>query len=232
MPWRGICTGYSMTNLPSFRPRQIIGRLAERGEVLPDIGFLRWLDLALRRTNELNNSRAPTGAVVATLGATEPESGWLLCNGQAVSKTDYADLYAVVGDTYGSTALTFNLPDLAGRTMIGADSIALKAFGGSNSITLTTAQLPAHSHGIIDTGHSHGVTDPGHTHSAAAVDAGTAEADAGSPVDGATAGTTGSATTGVTVNSATTGITVDSTGSGDAVDITPAAVGVNWLIKT
>ena len=222
--------------------------------VLPNINglgftevFQRWLE-DLRR--KVLAESFPVGALQAGLAATAP-AGWLICDGSAVSKTTYAELYAVVGDTYGSTTETFTLPDLRDRVLVGADTIALKATGGSNSVTLTTDQLPAHSHGVTDAGHthsftgtphSHTVTDPGHTHSA---DVGTGANDAltGMNVESVsgTPGTTGSATTGISVDNATaggsnssetTGISIQNTGAGDAINITPASVGVTWLIKT
>ena len=56
----------------------------------------------------------PTGCVQAFAGNTTPQ-GWLLCDGSAVSRTDYAALYAVIGTTYGAGdgSTTFNLPNLA-----------------------------------------------------------------------------------------------------------------------
>lgn len=186
----------------------------------------------LRKWEEVRNSVAgfPVGTLAGTMVATEP-AGWLLCNGQTLKKDRYAALYAVVGDTFGSTATTFDLPNLQDRALVGQGAISLKGTGGNNSITLTVAQLPAHSHSVTDAGHSHGVTDAGHTHSTGVKNA-TADAQAGSDVHSAIDGTTGSATTGVSVSSATTGISVDSTGSGDAVDITPKAMGINWIIKS
>ena len=55
---------------------------------------------------------APTGAVMAFAGSSAPE-GWLVCDGSAVSRTTYADLFAVIGTTYGSGDgnTTFNLPE-------------------------------------------------------------------------------------------------------------------------
>ena len=55
---------------------------------------------------------APTGAVMAFAGSSAPE-GWLVCDGSAVSRTTYADMFAVIGTTYGSGdgSTTFNLPN-------------------------------------------------------------------------------------------------------------------------
>ena len=85
-------------------------------------------------------------------GASAP-AGWLLCRGQAISRTVYAALFAVIGTTYGAGdgSTTFNLPDLRDRFPVGAGSTyALNAKGGANTVTLTKEQsgLPAHGHGF------------------------------------------------------------------------------------
>lgn len=65
----------------------------------------------------------PVGCVFPYAGSTAP-TGWLLCNGQAVSRTIESQLFAVLGTTYGSGngTTTFNLPDLRGRVIIGKDT--------------------------------------------------------------------------------------------------------------
>lgn len=107
----------------------------------------------------------PTGSVSPYAGLTEP-SGWLFCYGQAVSRTTYAALFAVVSTTYGSGdgSTTFNLPDLRGRVIAGQDDMGgtsanrltnqtgglngdtLGATGGAETHTLTEAQMPLHGH--------------------------------------------------------------------------------------
>src|SRR5262245_45908904 len=64
---------------------------------------------------------APTGSVVAFAGVSAP-TGWLLCDGAAVSRTIYVNLYNVIGTTYGvgDGSTTFNVPDLRGRAAIGS----------------------------------------------------------------------------------------------------------------
>lgn len=103
-----------------------------------------------------------TGAVMAFAGSTTP-TGWLLCDGSAVNRTTYADLFTVIGVTYGSGdgSTTFNLPDWRGRVIVGFDSTvtefnALGKKSGERAVTLSTSQIPAHSHGVNDPGHSHG----------------------------------------------------------------------------
>ena len=65
----------------------------------------------------------PTGSIIPFAGKTAPE-GWLFCQGQAVSRTTYAQLFAVIGTTYGSGdgSTTFNVPDLRGRVAVGAEA--------------------------------------------------------------------------------------------------------------
>jgi microcystin-dependent protein len=111
----------------------------------------------------------PTGATGATgtgitagiiemfAGATAP-SGWLLCDGAAVSRTTYSDLFAITSTTYGvgDGSTTFNLPNLNGRVPVGLDTSqtefdVLGETGGVKSVTLTGAQSGTSVHGHADT---------------------------------------------------------------------------------
>ncbi len=104
---------------------------------------------------------APTGAMLMW-PANTPPTDWLLCYGQAVSRTTYANLFNVIGTTFGAGdgTTTFNLPDLRGRFPLGQDDMggtsanrvtgtAADSIGGNSGAenhTLTTSQLPAHNH--------------------------------------------------------------------------------------
>lgn len=91
----------------------------------------------------------PLGSVLVYAGSVAP-SGWLLCDGSAVSRTDYSRLFSVIGTTYGTGngSTTFNLPNLQDRIPVGKGSIniAIGSTGGQDSVTLTTGQLPSHNH--------------------------------------------------------------------------------------
>lgn len=65
----------------------------------------------------------PAGTILP-FGGTVAPSGFLLCNGQTVSRTDYSDLYAAIGDNFGNGngSTTFHVPDLRGRFLRGVDS--------------------------------------------------------------------------------------------------------------
>jgi hypothetical protein len=64
----------------------------------------------------------PPGAVIAYMGTNAP-NGWLMCDGSAISRTQYAALFAVIGTSsgYGDTTTTFNLPDLRGVFLRGVN---------------------------------------------------------------------------------------------------------------
>ena len=74
---------------------------------------------------------APEGTVVAFVGTVAP-TGWLMCDGQAYSKTTYASLFAVIGEKFGSTGSTagandmFRVPDLRGMFIRGLDAGAIR----------------------------------------------------------------------------------------------------------
>ena len=85
-------------------------------------------------------------------GAATAPTGWLLCDGSAVSRTTYADLFAVIGTRFGAGngSTTFNLPDLRDRFVVGAGtSYNINATGGKATHVLTIEEMPAHSHSII-----------------------------------------------------------------------------------
>ena len=79
-------------------------------------------------------SPVPTGVVNAYAGATAP-TGWLLCYGQAISRTTYSALFTAISTTYGvgNGTTTFTLPDMRGRTVAGQDDM-----GGTSADRLTT----------------------------------------------------------------------------------------------
>ena len=131
----------------------------------------------------------PTATIVPWSDSSVP-SGFLECDGSAVSRSTYADLFAIVGTTYGSGdgSTTFNVPDLQDNVAVGKSGTKnLASTGGTNTVTstgnvggstanasLSTPQLASHSHGSIvhrpqvdnQGGINHIMTQPGNTGSA------------------------------------------------------------------
>jgi microcystin-dependent protein len=105
----------------------------------------------------------PPGSVIPYAGATSP-SGYLLCDGSVVSTNTYASLFLAIGSTYntgGEGAGNFRLPDLRGRTPIGAGQGSLltnRLLGerlGEEQHLLTELEMPSHTHNVRDLGHAH-----------------------------------------------------------------------------
>ena len=126
---------------------------------------------------QLNTKLDSAGAFVVQTGMILPFSaaaastptGYLLCDGSAVSRSTYSTLYALVANTYGAGdgSSTFNVPNLQSRMIIGrSGTYALGATGGAttdsftpsgsvsvsvNNHTLTLSQIPSHSHSASTT---------------------------------------------------------------------------------
>jgi microcystin-dependent protein len=89
----------------------------------------------------------PVGAISMYGGAAAP-TGWLLCDGAAVSRATYAVLFAIIGTAFGvgDGSTTFNLPNFADKFSKGKGADAVGETGGANSVTLAESQIPSHTH--------------------------------------------------------------------------------------
>jgi microcystin-dependent protein len=168
------------------------------------------------------NGGTITGELKMWPTATAPV-GYLLCNGDLVSRTTYADLFSVIGTTYGAgdNTSTFALPNFLDKMPIGAGAIysANTTGGSANSVVVS------HTHTA-----SSAVTDPGHLHTIPEnYETGTIQA--GSGTSGA-----GNRKLNDRTNNNTTGITVGTTVNSAGVSGTnanlPPYIGIHFIIRT
>ena len=104
----------------------------------------------------------PSGAVFCIAVASVP-SGYLECNGQSVSRTTFAALFAVIGTQYGANnSSTFKVPDLRGEFIRGFDN-GRGVDSGRSVASSQSHQHPQHNH-AVSASSSSSVSDPGHKH--------------------------------------------------------------------
>lgn len=107
-------------------------------------------------------SVVPVGVVLPYAGTTAPTSLYLICDGSAVSRTTYADLFALIGTTYGAGdgSTTFNLPDMRGRAPWGKGINAAVDTLGDNEGATQSIRGPQHYHNVATSGTAGGGFHP------------------------------------------------------------------------
>jgi microcystin-dependent protein len=162
-------------------------------------------------------ARVPAGSILMWPTATAP-SNWLLCNGQAISRTTFASLFVLLGTTFGAGngSTTFNLPNYNDRMPIGAGNL----YSSGASAGSKDAIVVSHTHTAT-------VTDPGHTHtiSPAYFSASFPNGFTGAGGAGQYGNATQSAKTNISVSNSTTGE------SGTNANL-PPYLGIFFIIKT
>lgn len=145
--------------------------------IFPDLDAEYFVTSRTERTNNVNHvlrgdgtygnpiisiPSIPSGSMIMWLTMSAP-TGFLLCDGTAVSRTTYAGLYAVIGTTYGTGdgTTTFNLPNMKGRVPVGLDTTQAEfdtmwETWGAKTHTLTEAEMPSHRHTVNDSRSSSG----------------------------------------------------------------------------
>lgn len=166
-------------------------------------------------------SAAHESGMIACWAGTNPAipAGWLLCDGASVASATYPDLFTALGYTYGGAGANFNLPNLV-DVFVRGQATQTATTGGADSLILTTAEMPTHTHVAS-------VTDGGHTHTTEGVKAGAStgkEKWSGNQFNGHYPNT-GSSTTGITVSNA-------NAGSSSGFDNRPAYLEMQYIIKT
>jgi len=102
----------------------------------------------------------PIGLILPFGSDTIPD-GYLPCDGSTFVTTDYPELFSVIGYSFGGSGSDFNTPNLVNRVPVGDGGFyAISDTGGLREVTLTTGEMPSHSHvsdapTVIDPSHSH-----------------------------------------------------------------------------
>ena len=166
----------------------------------------------------------PTGSVHLMATTTVP-SGYLKCDGSAISRTTYSDLFGLIGTAHGSGdgSSTFNVPDLRGEFVRGWDD-GRGVDSGRNFASSQSDQNEAHNHTATST-----VTDPGHFHTTENF----VVRPSYSEPRNLGVGTDGNGNNTGNTDSKTTGITVSTTIANDGgTEARPRNIAMMYVIKT
>jgi hypothetical protein len=112
-------------------------------------GTLSWVNSIDVSSNQFvynANSIVPVGTIIP-FPSTNAPSGWLLCNGQSVVASNYRELSAVIGNTYGGNHTSFNVPDLTTKTLYGVESNP--AGSATFNVELANGSSPLYAKGIL-----------------------------------------------------------------------------------
>jgi microcystin-dependent protein len=164
----------SVNGLPAQDIRRQFLRPLGPGDLTPNVLY-RAVYIARLGVYFITSPHIPTAGTIQIQAGPTVYPGWIPCDGRALSRTDFLELHNQIGTVYGAGngSTTFNVPDLSGRAPFGVDSRAnrltgagglsggLGNAGGAETVTLSTAQMPSHSH--TGTAQSGGGSDGGTT---------------------------------------------------------------------
>lgn len=224
----------------------------------PQNSYLPGTPTAPTATAGTNNSQIATTAFVQTTAGAinsvltgtiqmwatpSAPSGYLICDGSAISRSSYSALFGVLGTTFGAGdgTYTFNLPDYRTKMPIGVGSgYSLASTGGAASVTIGTANLPAHNHGTSGISASSSTTvsisDPGHHHTYSMATGALPQSGSSTPcLTSNSTSITSDSKTGITASATTTTTlsgNTDNTGSGTALSTISPYLAIYFIVKT
>lgn len=177
-----------------------------------DSNTVQKIQTASQQALEAAQALIPTGAILPFAGTAAP-NGWVICNGQLLNKTTYNKLFQVLGTQYGSSGDSFRVPDLRDRFIAGAgSSYSVGSTGGAAQVSLSTNQLPPHTHDIGGK-------------------ASTAQTNGVGMYQSNVAGGSGWQVLSTTENGSLSGLIAKSSGSGQAHENRPPYMAMTYIIK-
>lgn len=161
--WEHIgSTSVDLTNY--YNKNEIDTKLEQKQDALVSTENIKTINNnSILGSGNIDVSGSPTGDTLPIgsmlpYGNVNPPANWLVCDGSAVSRTTYADLFSVIGTTYGEGdgSTTFNLPNKKGRVSAGYDATnsqfnTLGKHIGEEKHTLSVSELAKHTHAFITT---------------------------------------------------------------------------------
>ena len=228
--WQNI-TPYIEVSVGSLSPQMLTPRERITATIYSNISetVVDGAITASKLSSGLQQNLMPVGTVLPFAGVNVP-AGYLLCDGAAISRQAYNSLFLVIGTVWGAGngISTFNLPDLRGKTAIGAGQgvgLTNRILGdkniGEESHILNIAEMPLHNHDITDPGHFHGPMVDGQKYLVEEV---------GSPFNMQSFGATTVRAIDKTGTSVT-GISVQYKGGGAPHNNMPPSVALHYIVK-
>ena len=207
--------------------------------------------------DKIGKNNGLIGSITAYAGQTVPE-GYMICDGSILNKADYPELFDIIGTAYGGDGVdTFRIPNLLGKVITcvdvnDTDLDTVGKTGGAKTVTLTTNEMPSHTHTFTGTAHNHpGTADSvrpmGNNRRALISPNGyNWTSEIGSTISGSsntypmianwTGDLSGYSSTlahghALTINSTTAGGTNDTTGGDEAHENMPPYMALNYIIR-
>lgn len=157
------------TKVSSDRIKLPVKTTVQRNAIVsPEEGSLLYnstnQSIEVKKSTNWETISSPVGSLIMFAGNAAP-TGWLLCQGQEISQSTYADLYAIISSTFntgGEAVGNFRLPDMRRKVAVGAGGTgsatlgnAVGNSGGGETVTLTTANLPSAATTVSAGSHNH-----------------------------------------------------------------------------
>jgi microcystin-dependent protein len=199
-----------------------------------ELGYVSGVTSAIQTQLNAITANFPSGVMMVTAASSAP-TGWLICNGSAVSRTTFSSLFSAIGTTYGvgDGSTTFNIPNMINNVAVGQGGSIAGSLGATSGAVSVTPTSIAHTHTIshqhstincITNGASTGLMRNDNPYGTDSVS--TTYSDFGTSAKSATSQPYSRTSDSLTANSGSTTVTMN------ASSVVQPSLGINWIIKT